>query len=216
MRDEIREQLKLLWRERHLASAARERARRGVEPAFPELMRRGPALAAAAQDRLGAREQFLDAEGLRHVVVRAQLEPEHDVGFLALGGEHEDRHVELLRAQEAADLVAVHLRQHQVEDEQIGPHRERQLQPRIAIRSGLHAVALILEVVLQPAHQHGIVFDDEHGFVHCAEGSVMVNVLPRPGSPCTRIFPPSCATSRCTMLSPSPHPACARDSFWSA
>ena len=52
--------------------------------------RPGPAFG-PAQHRPHAGDQLLGAEGLDHVVVGAQLEPDQLVALLAAGGEHDDR-----------------------------------------------------------------------------------------------------------------------------
>ena len=46
--------------------------------------------ARAAQHRAQPGQQLARAEGLGHVVVGAELEADHAVGLVALGGEHED------------------------------------------------------------------------------------------------------------------------------
>ena len=64
---------------------------------------------APAQDRAHAAQQLRGRERLRHVVVRAELEPEHAVDLRVARGQHQDRHV-ALGAQRAADLGARELR----------------------------------------------------------------------------------------------------------
>src|SRR6185295_18366419 len=61
-----------------------------------------------AGEAVGAytREQLARAEGLGEVVVGAELEPHHAVGFLGAPGEHEDRDARGLVAQAARDLQA--------------------------------------------------------------------------------------------------------------
>ena len=52
-------------------------------------------VAAPPQQRLHAGQQLADAERLGDVVVGAELEAADDFFFLSLGGEHDDRQVEL-------------------------------------------------------------------------------------------------------------------------
>ena len=49
-----------------------------------------------AQHRADAGLEFAWAEGLGQVVVGAQLQPQHPVGFAAMGGEHDDRTARML------------------------------------------------------------------------------------------------------------------------
>ena len=98
----------------------------------------------APQRGLHARAELAHRERLGDVVVGPELEPEHLVDLLRLGGEHDDRDGRALRAQALADLEPVHARQHQVE------HHEVELllveaRERLAAVGGLHdlvAVAL--------------------------------------------------------------------------
>ena len=66
--------------------------------------------------RLQPRDELARLERLRQVVVRAELQPDDAVGGLPAGGQHDDRHVAAL-ANAPADGEAVHLRQHDVEDD---------------------------------------------------------------------------------------------------
>ena len=68
-----------------------------------------------------ARHEHARAEGLRHIVLGAELDAGDDVRFLALRGHHHDRDrpgvLRLLEA--AADLEAVDIGQHEVEHDEI-------------------------------------------------------------------------------------------------
>src|SRR5436190_12877368 len=72
---------------------------------------------AAAQERIGACDQFAELEGFGDVIVGAEIESEDDVLLLALGREHDDGHVESVAAHDAADFVTIYLRQHDVEED---------------------------------------------------------------------------------------------------
>ena len=74
---------------------------------------------AAAQHRLDARHHLLGVEGLDHIVVRPQFQAQHLVKGLALGGEHDDRRV-ARGADAPADLPAVHLGHHHVQQHKAG------------------------------------------------------------------------------------------------
>ena len=72
----------------------------------------------AAQGGFDAAAELAHRERLGDVVVGADLEPGDLVGLAALRGQHDDRHL-AARAQLAADLDAVELGQHQVEDDEV-------------------------------------------------------------------------------------------------
>ena len=73
-----------------------------------------------AQDDVDPRHQLARAERLGHVVVAADLEPEHAVDLLVAGGQEQDRHVGGL-ADLPADFEPVHLGHADIEDDQVGP-----------------------------------------------------------------------------------------------
>ena len=68
----------------------------------------------APEDRLHPRNELAWREGLREVVVGADLEPDDAVRLLVARGEHQDRHLRLL-PHRPADVEAVHPRQPDVE-----------------------------------------------------------------------------------------------------
>ena len=72
----------------------------------------------AAQHRADAGTHLQDIEGLGHVVIRAVFQAEDLIHVLALGGEHDDRHVGLL-ADALAHAQAVQLGQHYVQQHQV-------------------------------------------------------------------------------------------------
>ena len=98
-----------------------------------------------AQDRAHARGQLPRAEGLGHVVVRAQLQAEHALVLLHLGGEDDDGRVGLL-AIDAHELVAAHLRHHQVEDDQVGLFLAGDVDRLLPVRGGDDAEALLSQI----------------------------------------------------------------------
>ena len=72
-----------------------------------------------AEYRLNPRDQLFGVKGLNNVIIRAQLQPQHLIKNLSLGGKHDDRCVGLM-ADLPADLVAVHARKHQIQQDQVG------------------------------------------------------------------------------------------------
>ena len=81
--------------------------------------RRSTVLGLAAQHRVDACDELARIERLRQVVVGAHLEPDDAVDFLALRGEHDDRHRFARAAEASAYREAVLAGQHQVEHDQM-------------------------------------------------------------------------------------------------
>src|SRR6478609_4104323 len=99
----------------------------------------------AAEDRLHSGDELARREGLRQVVVGADLETDDTVRLLVTRREHEDRHLRL-RANLATDVEAVLPRQADVEQDH--PYRVTiELRQRILTRPDPdHAVAVAREV----------------------------------------------------------------------
>ena len=119
------------------------------------------ALLDAAEDRLDARRELARREGLRDVVVGAELEPRDAVGLLVARRQHDDRHLRLC-AHLAAHLEAVDAGQADVEDDE--PHRmAAKLGDRLlAGAEPDHAPAvLLLEVGLDEAPDRVVVLDEK-------------------------------------------------------
>ena len=110
--------------------------------AMPDLVRL--ALAAlrrgAPENALHAGHELTRVEGLRHVVVGADLEPDDLVDVLVARREHEDRDVRRL-ADAAAELDAVAVGQVQVENDERRRVACQLDQSRLSRRGRLHAVA---------------------------------------------------------------------------
>src|SRR5687768_12949174 len=69
--------------------------------------------------RFDAGGQLVKVEGLRDVVVATELQTAHPVGLLSAGG-HENDRCRAVLANRAAEVVAGALRQHDVEEYEIG------------------------------------------------------------------------------------------------
>jgi hypothetical protein len=114
----------------------------------------------ASQQRPHAGQQFLGAEWLDQVIVRAGIQTGHAVFHLAFGGEHEHRHGIGQPAQFRADFVAVELRHHDVEQDQVRLLFEGAFQAALAIRRRQRAIALRFEHVFEGRAHRRFVFDD--------------------------------------------------------
>ena len=88
----------------------------------------------------------------------------------ALARQHDDRQVGIprivdavARAHQAADVVAAHVGQHDVEQDDVGPRLSQHLDRLGAGRRGQDAEVVVAQVLGQKVHDAGLVVDDEHG-----------------------------------------------------
>ena len=164
MLPEIVEQVKLLFGQ-HDGLAVEAGAIAGRLNA--QLARRARAGACRAvrtvlfQVHADAGQQFLDGEGLGHVIVRAHVQTHHLVAYVILGGEHDDGHVAGL-PQAAADFDTAQRRQHQVQNHQIGLPALAQPQPRAPVMRRLHLVPLMLQLQCHETGDLYLVLNDQN------------------------------------------------------
>ena len=116
----------------------------------------------AAQERTHAAAELPDREGLRDVVVGAELEPEHLVELVVAGGEHDDRH-RALRAKAAADLESVDFWQHDVEDDEVDGLLAEAAQRLVAVAGLDDPVPVPLERVREKRLDRVLVVDEQDG-----------------------------------------------------
>ncbi len=117
----------------------------------------------AAQQRSHARDDFIGAERLGDVIVRAKFEPDDAIGFFRLRGQHDDRDGGGRRvgANRATELQAIESWQHQVEDHEVG---RITLDLRHHIAAGLHdrgQEARFLQVMVEEAADIRIILGDK-------------------------------------------------------
>jgi len=110
------------------------------------------------------RHEFLGAERLRDVVVRANLEAHELVGLLAPAGEHDDRHVRL-PTESPGDIEAVELGQTEIEHDEIRLLGARGGERGLSIVCHDHREAGVLEIVACELHDLRLVVDD-HDLSH--------------------------------------------------
>ena len=111
------------------------------------------------QHGLDTRLQLLGAEWLDDVIVGAHLQAAHDVALLPYGCHEDNRHV-IHFAQALAGRPAVHVRHHDVQQNQVRLPRIRLAQPFHAIARDLHEKALALQLQTRQRRQRIIIFDD--------------------------------------------------------
>ena len=117
----------------------------------------------APQHGLHAAAELAHREGLGDVVVGAQLQAEHLVDLLGLGGEHDDRHG-AARADLAADVEAVELGQHHVEHDEVEAVLAQPVERLAAVERGDDVVALLAQRVgEQLLHRQLVVHEQDPG-----------------------------------------------------
>ncbi len=115
--------------------------------------------AGAAQQRADAREELRQAERLGHVVVGTGVETDDEVHLVRAGREHEHGRGEPLVADPPGDVESVHVRQAEVQDEEIG--RERAVDGALPGAVDVHLVALAPERSGQRLGDRGVVFREK-------------------------------------------------------
>jgi hypothetical protein len=120
---------------------------------------------APAQDRAQPRQKLARAERFRQVVVGAEFEADDAVGLLALGGEHQHRHV-AEGADAPARLEAVYVGQHHVEDDRVGRAAADLFKPCQRRRRPAHGKAVAGKIVRQHGGKPRVVVDDQDFFRH--------------------------------------------------
>src|SRR5438445_374749 len=115
----------------------------------------------ATEHRVYSCQDLANREGLRDVVVGAQLEPDDLVDLGVLGRDDDDRHAAAL-AKRAAEVEAAHARQHQVEEDEIRTGGAGSAQTRGTVRGLLDGEARGGEVVLQHVADALVVFNDQN------------------------------------------------------
>ncbi len=119
--------------------------------------------APAPQNGLHARQQLLQVERLRQVVVAARLEPLHAVVDARLGGEEEHRRLHAFGARRLADREAVEPREHDVEEDEILPAAADHLERRASLADDRDAVALGFEILGDALGEMLFVLDHQNG-----------------------------------------------------
>src|SRR5262245_37334136 len=230
----VDEQIELLRSEPDFLSSRMHPPRLEIDPELPDVERRGVRLAATAPERgPDAREQFVDAERLGHVIVGARIEGLDLRPFLAFDGEHDNRHGRH-GADPAAQLDAVHPRHVQIGDDELRPPFSEVRQRRLAFGGDADLIALAGQDRPQHARDLRFIVNDQHSrffrnnrhhsatpSVWCAgaagarpragasrlTGRTSTIDAPRPPGPSSIHRRPACAsTRRLAMGSPSPMP----------
>ena len=105
-------------------------------------------------------EQLGEPERLGDVVVGAGVEPDHDVGLLAAGREHDDREPLVPGPERPAHGEAVEVGEGQVEQHEVDA-AARGLERGVALHDVLHLEALPFEGPQQRLRDREVVFDEQ-------------------------------------------------------
>ena len=176
---------------------------------------------AAADQRLDAGLELTHAEGLGHVVVGPGVEAADLVGLAVEGGEHQDGDVGQF-ADALQDRPAVHLRESDVEDDQVGGFVEEAAQAVTAVADLDDAMAPAFGDDPDGVGDLRIILDDQdqvlfgrHGRVppsfmsSRSRGTRTVNTVPVGWLARRSMRPAWCSTILCAMAKPTPVPGTA-------
>jgi len=159
------EQRVLLRRESHLFLPLRDVPGVRVDRDLPRREHGGLLDRVAAEQRSHAGEEHVEVEGLREVIVGAQVKPADHLFLLAARGEHEDGHVLATLPQHRAERVTVHAGEVDVEDHEVDGFRHRDFEPAVTVVGDRYRVLLQFQELLHVLGDGLVVFDDEevHG-----------------------------------------------------
>src|SRR5205807_8793691 len=116
-----------------------------------------------AEERANARQELVEGEGLRQVVVGAEVETRNLVGDGVARGEEQHRGRHLFVAGRLEDRKDVSAGQHHVEDDQVvGEARQEAVEGFGAVLRDLDGVALFLEALADEARDLALVLDDQY------------------------------------------------------
>src|SRR2546421_3200385 len=117
---------------------------------------------AAPRRGLHARDELLHREGLHEVVVGPDLESMDPVVLGAARADDDDRRADAVAARSLDDAPAVGLRDHQVEDADVGPLVAEAREPLLALRPPERVEARRRQVPRHALADDLVVLDDEH------------------------------------------------------
>ena len=162
MPHEVLEKRKLLRRQFDALVASSHRVRCRVEREITGGKHRWPLPARAAHERPQARQELVEREGFREVVVGPGVEPAHAVVDGIARGEHEDGRPSAGLADPTARLEPVDPGQHHVEDDRVVVVLRRHPRAVLTRRNHVHRVALFLQPAPDQLRHPLMVLDDQH------------------------------------------------------
>jgi len=125
-------------------------------------------------------DQLAKCEGLRHVIVRADLEAGHAIVERISRGEHEDGCIDFTAAHFPAQVQSGTARQHHIQDNDVEARAQR-LRAPAAEGGGAHDLYIVLaKSGLQDAGELGIILDQEEGHAAIYRSSDRARARRRP------------------------------------
>src|SRR3990172_1625575 len=164
----------------------------GATGAAPDVSAVGLRSFFQAQDLLYALEQLLGAEGFGDVVIHfGDMQPQHLVDGLGLGGDHNDWDLAQLFVglDTLIDFPAVHVRHHQIEQDQVGAFAAYRLQPFSPAVGAHHGESPATENQPDEVDHLGLILyaHDPQVFVrHAARLGLRVQVYTKPAGHCNK------------------------------
>ena len=128
--------------------------------------------AAAAHQRIDAREQFHEGVRLRQIVVAAGLEPFHAIVHFGQRAQEQHRRQIAVLADLLDELQPIELRQHAIDDGHVVGSRQRQRETDLAVGGVVDDVTRFLETVHQIALRLEIILNDENPHSHTPDPSM--------------------------------------------
>ena len=138
---------------------------RRIEDEIGDAQHRGARRGHPARERTQTRNQDLERERFRQVVVGAAIEARDDVRGRITCREHENRYGAAALTEPARDLTAVELGQHPIENHEVVVDGPRQIESFLAIVSDERRVTLALEAAAQLLRHLRLVLDDQYSHV---------------------------------------------------
>ena len=118
----------------------------------------------AAQQCADACLELQNVERLCDVVIRTGLQADDLVGILAAGGQHDDGDVRKL-ADAHTGRQPVHLRHHQIKNDEVEIARFGHVDRGRAVVGGLDCVALVLQIEFHTLDEQLLIVNDQN--FHC-------------------------------------------------
>jgi hypothetical protein len=153
---------KLGRRQRHLASAKNDLASLEIDHQLTMAQHRSGWRLGTAKDGAHAAHELPRAEGLRDVIVGANIETVHAIVFRGARRQHDNRHPAARLAEGSTDLDAVDRRQRKVQNDEIAPSGRGLVQGLGAVRTYRHIVASVFEITLNRIGRLALILDDEN------------------------------------------------------
>ena len=120
------------------------------------------------QQRLDPQDKLAGTERLGNVVVSADFQAVNSFARFSPCGQHKDRQQLSFRIllERFAHGMSIHSRQHEVEDQDVGPLFAGHLEAGESIVGDQHGKPSLVEVVPEQVNHVGFVFDEEHSVAH--------------------------------------------------